>query len=515
KNFKDFFSESYLEKVVKNCNDTAAYSRLKLSKFTHLQFSYQTYQYDLEDEVYHSISSSQFFPNSALKLRLFRYLDYSVYRLGYYDKNLVLARSILLPLSRYLNDDDSELSIKKLYGVYLYSIGKLHKAKEVYTQVLKEANAKDISINRSSLYNNLGITYLKLGDYDQYLDLQFQALETAQEQENLQHQLDIYINLFVYYQRSKNRKNALSYLEKAKEIALSLDSNSDLGKVYTFFGFFHKRFTKDYEKAHRYYQKAQAALDPKNDSRQFIYLLNEQAKAYEQQHNFDQALALHDRILALAPQKSNPVYIDALVNKALIYLEIEQEAKAKAMIDAFEAFELNQLDFNQVVKANTVKANYLNRTSRTAEALDILRPAIDQIVKRAKSSTGLKSGYWQVADEYLDAFDLTVSIYLQNNRPKAAVALLDRLKTINDASIYQSSLVKARQLNESELTRYKNITDRLDQKRKQFLAVSEDEKFAVRQEINELELEKRTLDRKISDQADAQPLPVSEVQSQL
>src|SRR5699024_4397812 len=125
KNFKKILSEDYLKKVLENWKETARYSRLELPKFTYLQFLYQNYQYDLKNKLYRSISTNQFFPNSVLKLRIFRYLDYSIYRLGYYDQNLNLTRNILLPLSRYLNDEESELSIKKLYGVYLYSIGKL------------------------------------------------------------------------------------------------------------------------------------------------------------------------------------------------------------------------------------------------------------------------------------------------------------------------------------------------------------------------------------------------------
>src|SRR5699024_5093292 len=114
-------------------------------------------------------------------------------------------------------------------------------------------------------YNNLGITYLKLGDYNRYLDLQFQALETAKKKKNLQHQLDIYINLFVYYQRSENIETALSYLKKARETAKRIEDPARLGKVYTFFGLFYRKFSKNYAKAHKYYSRAQQILDPKNN----------------------------------------------------------------------------------------------------------------------------------------------------------------------------------------------------------------------------------------------------------
>src|SRR5699024_542864 len=209
-------------------------NNLYLSTFTYFQLLYIFDHYNQMPTHSSVFKGKTFFPNSQLKLNIYQYIDYSIYRLGHYDQNLELVRSILLPLSKYLDNKKNELSIKKLYGVYLYSIGKLHKAKEVYTQVLKEANAKGISINRSSLYNNLGITYLKMGDYDHYLSLQFQALETAKKQKNHQHQLDIYINLFVYYQRSENVETALSYLQKARETAERLEDPARLGKVYTF-----------------------------------------------------------------------------------------------------------------------------------------------------------------------------------------------------------------------------------------------------------------------------------------
>jgi CHAT domain-containing protein len=89
------------------------------------------------------------------------------------------------------------------------------------------------------------------------------------------------------------------------------------------------------------------------------------------------------------------------------------------------------------------------------------------------------------------------------------------LKTINDASIYQNPLIRASLLNESELSQYKNITGQLDAKRKKLLTLPQDQQFKVQQEINELNLQKRKFDRKISSQSDIQPISIPEVQRKL
>ena len=513
-----FFPDKYLSTLVKNWEQNIQFSNSSSLEFpiiSYLQAAYKINRYDAINSLYDSLFANRFFPNSSLKLRIYRYLDYSMYRLGHFDKNLTIVRNILFPLSHYLKDEQAELSITKLFGVYLYSIGKLNQAKNIYTQVLEKANTKNIPINRSSLYNNLGITHLKLGEYNKYLELQFKALQRAQEEKNYDHQLDIYNNLFIYHKRIRDKENALYYLNEARQLAQKEDDSEDLGIIYTSLGSTFRKFNNDYEKAHSYFQRAKNYLDPQSGTQYLIELLNEQAETFEQQQKFEQALAKHDRILELSPNPDSPTHIDALVNKALVNLKGGNIAAAKQLIDTFKSFDLNKLDFDQVVKANTVQACFLNKTDQPEKALKILSPTIDQIVKRAKSSTDLQSGFWHVVDEYLEAFDLTVSIHIQNDRPQKAIALLDQLKTINDASIYQNPLVKASLLNEAELTHYKNITKKLDEKRKQFLTTSGDQKLAVRQQLNELELQKRKLDRKISTQTDNKSVSVASIQNRL
>jgi CHAT domain-containing protein len=519
KNRRIYFSENYLGDIAdkwQRRTHSNNQNSLKLEPITLLQSLYLLSRYSEITPLYRSVLASELFPNATFKLRLYRYIDYSVYRTGRYDRNLALIRNYILPLSKYLNDKATELSTRQLLGVYLYSIGKLQQAKNKYQEVLAEVTDSNISINHTSLYNNLGITYLKLGEYDKYLELQFQALETAKQEKNYSHQLDIYLNLFIYYRQAKNFQNALAYLEEVQNIAKKIKNYPDLGRIYIVAGSFYRKFKKDYQKAHSYFQRASTHIEYKNDNKYYIELLNEQAETYEQQQKFEQALAKHDRILELTSQKaSNPTYIDALVNKAMVNLKLGRTQIAKKLIEQFDSFQLQQLDFEQIVKANTVKADFLNRKGKSGQALQLLNPTIDQLLERAQSSTDVQSGFWHIANEYLDALNLAVSIYLQQDKPEKAVAILDNLKTINDASIYQNPLVKSSLLNESELTQYKNLTSRLDAKRKELLTASSDKKFAIEQNINELELKKRTFDRRISSQVDDKPASISAIQAQL
>lgn len=513
-----YLSDSYIAQLADEWqNNRSVINRRgpQLPAFTLMQALYLLDRYSQITPLYNTLANDQWFPASSLKLRIYRYFDYAMYRTGYFDRNLTITRNFLLPLTEYTEDKEAELSVRTLLGVYLYSIGRLQRAKEVYTQVLEEANNNNIPINRSSLYNNLGITYLKLGEYDRYLDLQFQALETARKQENYSHQLEIYNNLFVYYKQTNDLSNALSYIEQAEKLADELGTPTDLGKIYTFLGSFYRDFQNNFEKAHEYFVDAGKALDPENDSRYYIYFLNEQSQTFEKQQQFEHALKGYNRIIELTPQEENPNYIDAVVNKAKIHLKQQKVSKAETLVEKFSQLDLSKLNFEQLVKANTVRAQLLHKKDQSEEALAILTPTIEQVVERAQSSTDLQSGFWHVADEYIDAFELTASIYMDNGQPAQAVNLLDRLKTINDASIYQNPLIRASLLNESELTQYKNITSQLDAKRKRLLTLPQDEQFQVQQEINELNLQKRKFDRKISSQSEVQPISIPEVQRKL
>ncbi|WP_445665067.1 CHAT domain-containing protein [Fodinibius sp. AD559] len=517
-NYSTLFTNTYYNNIKKSW--TKNYSSPQnihntLAEVSYFRILYLTNNYSESASLYNSLSNNKLLPNSTLKLKTYQFLDYTMYRLGYYDRSLKIVRQQTLPLATYLGEEKERISIKQLQGVYLYSIGKIKAAEQIYSEILHEIDETNLNISRSSLYNNIALAYHKLGKYNDYLKFQFKALSIAEDKENYDHQLNILKNLFVYYRESNNPEEAINYLNKAERLAVKKNKSNDLGTIYTLYGSFYRKFKTNFQKAHSFYSKAASVLNSENNTRQYIKLLNEIALTFEEQKKYDQSIEKHNEIISLSGEERGISYIDALVNKAQIYLKRENIDQAKTLIEKFKSFDLNQLDFNQIVKAKKVEAEYLSKTENKDEALDILEPTLKQIVVRAQSSTDLKSGFWHVEDEYLDAFELAASIYMDTGQPGKAVEKLDQLKTINDASLYQNPLVKSSLLNESELTEYKKITNQLDVVRKKLLTAPEDEQFKIRQQINQLNTKKRKYDRRLSKNIDQNPTSIRQIQNKL
>ncbi|NGP88383.1 CHAT domain-containing protein [Fodinibius halophilus] len=517
-NRSTYLSNEYLKAIFKSWHIPTS-DRKELTttilEASYFRVLYLLDKYSQTNGQYQSLIKSNLFPNSLLKLKLYRYLSYSMYRLGHYDRSLQIVRKFTLPLSQYFGKKRTYIQLKQLQGVYLYNIGKVKAAKTIYEDVLNEIERQKIDIPKSSFYNNLALAYYKSGQYNKYLNLQFQALENAKQTNNYSHQIEILNNIFIYYRKSNDEKNALSYLEKAQTIAQKENNISDLGTIYISTAAFYREFKNDYKKAVTFLSKAQEILDPKSNKKEYLQILNELAQTFEEQHNFTHALEKHKEIVSLTPDEKNRKHIDALINQAVIYLKIGNLKKAWSFVKLYKSTNLNLLDFQQVVKAKTVEANYLFQTGKSEEALSILSPTIDQIIVRARSSADLKSGFWHVEEEYLDAIDLAVSIHLEEGQPAKATQMLDQLKTINDSRFYQNPLVKSSLLNESELTQYKRLTGQLDATRKRLLTAPEEKQFQIRQQISKLNLKKQTLDKKLTRKTESKSVSIREIQSQL
>lgn len=418
------------------------------------------------------------FPVSIKLLRIFDALDYSFYPTLEYDRSLKLQREYSIPLAKYLEDNERIRRLKIRQGVYLYALGKYEESKNIYEELYAQTGIDDFY-----LFTNLGISYYRLGYSNKYISFQLRALE--HDFANYKNLLSVYRNLFLYYTANKDVKSALQYIGKAKEVAIENQDSTELALIDSFLGTFYWSQYEDHQKALDNFTSAQQILDPNQNYTNYINLIFEKGDVLYRIDSLKKAREIFETGKQLALSKSNTVdYLDALINLTAIELKEGDLAAAGKILDEINLYSLEDLDFPLLTKSFTIKSRFLSLTGNSREAIDNLKPVVDQVIDRAKNNTDSQEGYWSVEEEYLDAVQLLVELLIANDNLYEAVTLLDQLKTINDASLYNSPLVKASKLSEENLSEEKRLNQRLQVLRKRYLNADQDSRFEIKKEID-------------------------------
>jgi CHAT domain-containing protein len=313
------------------------------------------------------------------------------------------------------------------------------------------------------------------------------ALEIKYDIEYYTSLLNIYRNLFIYYSSVKDIGTALTYIDEAKKVASENQDTTELALINSYLGTFYWTNYKDADKALASLNAAYEVLSPEKNYDTYIDLLIEKGSILSKIDSLESAKRIFTEIKELTLSKADtPDYIDAMINLTAIHLKRGELSEASENLEEIKLYDLNNIDFPLSTKYHTVKANYLSLIGNDRKAINSLLPVIDLVIERAKNNTDTQEGYWSVEEEYLDAFELIVELLRNNNRQSEALVILDRLKTINDASLYNSPLVKAAKLTEEELAEEKRLNQKLQSLRKQYLNASQENRFALQTEINRI-----------------------------
>jgi len=389
------FEEGYLRKFV----DTWKNQDLQhpLFPYTLLRAAYNLYLDGLVAAQYDDVISDRFFPNSILKLRILGWLEFSLYTIGHYDKAINLQNTLSLPLSEYLRSESFSLAIKRRLGANYFSIGKYKEAKELYENVLYEQDSDAGSV----ILNNLSITHYQLGNTNDYLQTQLKALSLAKKESNLARQLQIYRNLHIYHRSNKNWKTAKSYLNEALDIASHLNDENETARVFLALGIYYWEYTNDKEKAFSALNQGLNLVGKSNYLR-FTSLLYQKALIYFKIKDYKTAKSLFEEIKDIALDKSDVQnYLFAQIKLAEIALIQDDIAEVNRIFSEIDVYNLDNVDFDIIVKAKTIEAELLRREGNLRQAYTHLAPTITQIIERSKSSTDFQTGYWNIEPEYL------------------------------------------------------------------------------------------------------------------
>jgi CHAT domain-containing protein len=505
-----------------NIEKETNYSELKKSflYFNLLKAAYETNRYQFITGIFDKLIDSNLYPHSEKKVGIFSGLDYALSVTGSYSESLYLQRNILIPLaSHYKLKDRVDYTLVQ-QSANLYNIGKYIDAKEILEGLYNDPNS---SIPNSQLYNNLSLCYKQLGQKNKYTSF---LLEAIQELEKNQTQnstyytlkLGLYRNLFVYYNSIGDSVNAISYINRAKDLAEQQADKNELSAIHVYLGDYYWKNFKSTTETLEQYSKAETLLENIDDYERKLDLLKNKSSLFIEIDSLEAAISSILQIRTLATQHSNtpsPAYIESLILEGEVANLQNELSKLQSVLETLKNHTFEHLSFEVLIRYHNLHATLLHKKSKNREAYTYLKPNLDQIIERAKGSVDTQTGFWTVEKEYLDTFELMISILSELNYKEESVAYLDKLKTINDASLYNNPLLKASKLTEKELAEDKKLTARIQSLRNDYLSADENMKSALKTEIDKLSAQQQLLTNKVAFSQTEESIPIWKVQQQM
>ncbi|MEP1138750.1 MAG: CHAT domain-containing protein, partial [Balneola sp.] len=439
--------------------------------------------------------------------------------MGRYSESLYLERNILLPLSRYYNQKNRTDFILLQQSANLFDLGKFFDAKEILEGLYNDPSS---TIPNSQLYNNLSLCYQQLGKKHEYTSFLLKAIQDVEKdssktQDIYKIKLGLYKNLFVYYNYIGDSTSALPFIKKAQNLAQNNNDQYELGTIHYYLGEYYLESFKNYKKALTEFELASLKFKDLQNYRSRKLLLNDEISVLIKMDSLKRAMASIKEIKEIASKNSDtPQFIEALIFEAEIASSKNNLIELESILNEIKIYSLEDLEFEVLVRYHNIYAEYLHKQGKNRAAYAYYKPKLDQIISRAQGSVDAETGFWTVAEEYLDAFEIMISILRELGNDKESITYLDKLKTINDASLYNNILLKAAKLTEQELTEEKKLTTEIQSLRSRYLSADEDMKSALKTEIDKLSAQKQLLVNKVSQSKNKEEIiPVWMIQQQI
>ena len=491
-------NKNYFESILEHYNNFSIKNELLRDLMISAQFN-SHYLLDQFSEITKNFQKYIAIPQFPISKDLRDYfwgLDYVMYQTGNIDKSLEIQRNFTIPLTEYLQDKASLNSIYSSHGSNLYTLGKYQEAREIFQQVLQRSdglNNQDLSM----LFNNLSLVYFKTGESGKYIETQLQALEHAKTYNNYDHQISIYRNLNIFYRKNQNPALALGYINQATDLAESTSNTEALIDIYISKAAFEKEFMVNYNEALTLLNKAESLINESTLNRSIIRILSEKADILHLRGNLIESIEIHNKIVEIGKELSDSsVFLEAVIEVARIELKRKNFGNAKRLLTQFKNHDISVVDFSVLTLAQIVEAKLAWEDGDFSKAEQRYRETADLVLERARYSADFETGYWTVENEYLELFESYADFLIERGKSEEAVQLLDRVKTINDASILQNPLITSRQLTEEQLAKDKQLTRKMEGLRRRAFTATGPKKLELNTQIERLQAQKRELHQK-------------------
>ena len=175
----------------------------------------------------------------------------------------------------------------------------------------------------------------------------------------------------------------------------------------------------------------------------------------------------------------------------------------------------SNLDFIDLVNKTNTNAIILDSKEKFEEATHQLSDLKTKIFSRAQNSLDRQSGHLMLSEEELETIHLLTDLYLKKNQKDNAIALMDRVKTLNKAAYLNSSVLKSSIFNEKELIRDRLLTKQIEQYRSQLSSADSNQVVNIQNKLAEAISQKNELENRIINSQNEEPVSVGDIQNRL
>lgn len=450
--------------------------------------------FDKVFEVGRYLTRSHPFPNSSFTYYLFNIITYASRVQGYYSEALNIYTDILFPMAEALGFSDRYLILNMDYALTLFRIGdvnaSLQEFEEIYSQGIQNLDPR----YRPALLNNLAISYLNAGQFDQYVQFQLEAFEIAREEENYDQQLEILRNLFIFYRRQDETELAINYLNQALDLAQENNLLSETSSILLSLGWYKRETENAPEEALEHFQESLKLSQESDDYQQIINSHIDLAETYLILNNFDVAEKhIRDAIQLSRSRSDQRNYIQASVRYGNILIEQNKFDEANDVIQEFSAEDLQQIPFYVEVLGYNVKSKVFTHFGEINQAKKISSSIIEEIIIWLQESTDLQTGHMRMDKEFSEAFRIHTELLYELEEYQEALAVIGRLRNLSRTGFYNNPLLKSQVLSEEQLIRDYHLSNRIQDLRNRYARANEEQKVFLGNQIAEAVAERNEL----------------------
>jgi tetratricopeptide (TPR) repeat protein len=444
------------------------------------------------------VKNNKHFSTTTQKHALFKRLVFTATALGYYQTALYFYRDDLLPLSRSIMAESEYLTVQQDYSTILFRIGDIKNALELFQHLyIRIDKITDIRY-KSSLINNLAVSYLNAGFFDQYISLQLDAYTLAQQINSATYQLQILNNLFIYYKNLGDWQNAVLYLDQAEQIAVRESLIVELWNIRILKATFYRDNENDFQRAINVLEGLAVTLDKEQSFRELSLVLSELSITYEILNDYDRIVSSLKRLNTLASIRSDSM----LIHETNIGLAIQQFRFGEIDAGLNTLALLNDIDPDGIefrLRAKYYHAIALGEYHQGNRALAIsqLKLILPELVNRIKFSGNIQTGSIYIERPYLGIFSFLADLYLETGNMQDAVQLLDQFKNLNKTTFLNSPLLKSSVLTEDELLTDLRLNVTIEQLRGQLLSADDTLRMQISRQLAQLQDEQNRIFNKI------------------